>query len=87
LRYAAHLRETDGYTTVGDVPWIEGTNNVWKNSIIAYSASSGILVHGSNNQITNNVVHDVVYMADNHEGIDVDAAFASNAGDVITNRG
>lgn len=84
-RYVAHLRETDGYTTLGDVPWIEATNNVWKNSIIAYSASSGLLVHGNNNQITNNVVHDVVYMADNHAGIDVDAAFASNEGNVITN--
>jgi hypothetical protein len=84
-RYVAHLRETDGYATVGDVPWIEGTNNVWKNSVIAYSASSGLLVHGNDNQITNNVVHDVVYMADNHAGIDVDAAFASNKGNVIAN--
>jgi parallel beta-helix repeat protein len=81
-RYVTHLRETDRYATLGDVPWIEGTNNVWKNSIIAYS---GLLVHGADNRITNNVVHDVVYMADNHAGIDVDAAFASNEGNVITN--
>jgi len=82
-RYVAHLRETDGYSTLGDVPWIEGTNNVWKNSTIAYSASSGLLIHGNDNQIINNVVHDVVYMADNHAGLDVDAAFARNESNVI----
>jgi parallel beta-helix repeat protein len=84
-RYVAHLRETDGYTTVGDVPWIEGNDNVWKNSIIAYSASSGLLVRGNDNQITNNVVHDVVYMADNHAGIDLDPALPRNERNAITN--
>lgn len=70
-RYVTHLRETDGYATLGDVGILSGTNNVWKNSIIAHSASSGIYVEGADNQVLNNFIHDVVYMGTNHAGIDL----------------
>jgi Carbohydrate binding module (family 6)/Right handed beta helix region/Dolichyl-phosphate-mannose-protein mannosyltransferase len=41
---------------------INGTHNVVRDSLLAYSAGNGVLLAGSYNTVDNNVIHDVGYM-------------------------
>ena len=38
-----------------------GSHNEWRNSIIAFNSGNGITVDGSNNKVTNCIIHDVDY--------------------------
>jgi hypothetical protein len=82
-KYVSALRETDAYSTLGDVPLISGTNNTWKNSVIEQSASAGLVVEGDNNIVVNNVVHDVDTMVVNHAGIDSSDANGAYQGNLV----
>ncbi len=60
--YADWFRESDGYGTMLDEfnsNRIRGTHNTWKNSEIAYTMSTGILIQSHYNTIENCVIHDV----------------------------
>ena len=81
IEYPTHLRAFDAWNTRGDINLISGDDNVWKNSIIRKSGSSGLGIAGNRNLIENNVVEDVVYQATNQAGLDMwdwSAAFENN---------
>jgi hypothetical protein len=73
VRYSNHIMEADGYGTDAVAKNIvSGSNNVWKNSVIAYSATDGLTMKGgSNNTVTNCIIHDVNYNANYFSGITV----------------
>lgn len=48
---------------------LNGTGNVLRNSIIAWSAGNGIALMGNNNSVDNNLVYNVGYMAEGPAGI------------------
>jgi uncharacterized protein (TIGR03437 family) len=52
---------------------VNGTNNVVRNSTIAYSAGGGINILGSGHRVFNNVIHDADYTPDNYAPIIVGA--------------
>lgn len=71
IEYPTHLRSFNAYYTEGDINRITGDFNVWKNSIIQKSGSSGLGVAGNQNRIENNIVTDAVYQATNRGALDV----------------
>lgn len=73
MRYVNHAREIDGANTVGATNLVHGKGNVWKNSVIAQSATSGLVVQGNDNRIINNIVHDIAYQPSARSGIEVTA--------------
>jgi hypothetical protein len=62
-RYTEHFHEVNGMET----SWAEaenlmdGSHNEWRNSLIAYSAGHGLYVEGTDNKVTNCIIHDVNY--------------------------
>jgi len=63
-KYLAHSilnTNTAGYT---DGIRLIGTNNVLRNSSLAYSFGTGVLVSGTGHRIFNNVMHDLDYMGE-----------------------
>ena len=60
--YSDYFRTNDGYNThinAYNSTRICGNNNTWKNSEIAYTMSSGILINGNGNTVINCNIHDV----------------------------
>lgn len=60
--YSDFFRTNDGYNThinSYNSSRLVGHNNTWKNSEIAYTMSSGILINGNNNAVLNCNIHDV----------------------------
>jgi hypothetical protein len=80
--YVSAMRETDGWNVNPDVPTIWGDSNVWKNSVFSHSAASGLWVHGNDNLIVNNVIHDVDTAALQRAGIEF-AAWGTNARNTV----
>lgn len=80
--YVSAMRETNGWSLSPDVPTMWGDFNVWKNSVFAHSAASGLFVYGNDNLIANNVIHDVDTVALERAGIEF-AAWLPNARNVI----
>jgi hypothetical protein len=71
IEYPTHLRAFNAYESEGDVNRIEGDANVWKNSLIEKSGSTGLAVAGNGNRIENNIANDIDYQATNHAGFDM----------------
>lgn len=60
--YSDFFRTNDGYNThvnVYNSTRFYGDNNTWKNSEIAYTMSSGLLINGDGNTVVNCDIHDV----------------------------
>ena len=60
--YSDFFRTNDGYNThvnAYNSTRLCGDNNTWKNSEIAYTMSSGILINGDGNTVINCKIHDV----------------------------
>lgn len=60
--YSDFFRTNDGYNThvnAYNTTRFYGDNNTWKNSEIAYTMSSGILINGDGNTVINCDIHDV----------------------------
>ena len=62
-KYHEYFDDTDGYnaTFTHRLNYVSGSNNVWKNSEIAYSAGDGIRLDGNDNIIDNMLIHDIDY--------------------------
>lgn len=62
-KYHEYFDDTDGYhaTFAHRLNYVSGSNNVWKNSEIAYSAGDGIRLDGNDNIIDNMLIHDIDY--------------------------
>ena len=63
--YGDYFRTNDGYNShinaFNTTRFHNSNNNVWKNSEIAYTYSSGLLINGDNNTVINCDIHDVNY--------------------------
>jgi hypothetical protein len=75
IEHPTHLRVTDGYYDVDSanhdfVCQVIGDDNVWKNTLITKSASTGLLIAGNRNRVENNIVEDSVYMGTSHAGFE-----------------
>lgn len=60
--YSDFFRTNDGYNThinAYNTTRFYGDNNTWKNSEIAYTMSSGLLINGDGNTVINCDIHDV----------------------------
>jgi len=56
---------TTGYKGI----FVGGENNTIKNSLLAYSAGSGVILDGNNNQLLNNVMHTLDYIVSYNAGV------------------
>jgi hypothetical protein len=63
MRYHEHFTEVDGYAATGAnrLNRMTGTENIFRNSRIAYSAGDGIRIGGTGNRIENCILHDLNY--------------------------
>ena len=65
IYYGDFFRTNDGYNShvnaYNTTRFHNSNNNVWKNSEIAYTYSSGLLINGDNNKVINCDIHDVNY--------------------------
>jgi len=63
MRYPTHTRETEGYNTsyVAPINTVGGSFNQWRDSVVSFSAGSGLNVSGNDSTVTNNVIHDASY--------------------------
>ncbi len=69
LRHPANLREFDGYGSPDPTSRVTGNDNVWRSSTVEHSATSGLIVGGTNNLVTDCLFSDVAYGAANSAGI------------------
>jgi hypothetical protein len=71
LRYVEHVREYEG----GKLPPVRnvvtGKNNEWRRCLVAYGATSALLLAGENNSLVNSVVHDANYLGSGRGGLDL----------------
>jgi hypothetical protein len=71
LRYVEHVREY----AEGKLPpvrnVITGKDNEWRRCLIAYGATSALLLAGENNGLVNCVVHDANYLGSGRGGLDL----------------
>lgn len=64
------LPSRDGWTVPGNSGiMLNGAYSTLENSTISFSAGDGVIAKGANSRITNNVIHDVAYSADDTAGI------------------
>lgn len=71
LRYVEHVREYDQgkLPTVRNV--VTGRDNELRNCLIAYGATSALLMAGEGNALVNGVVHDANYLGSGRGGLDL----------------
>jgi parallel beta-helix repeat protein len=69
--YLSHWTEQDtGWSQPHDTGiYLDGSDNVITDSVVAYSAGHGIVLSGSNSRAENNVIHDVAYNAGDSAGV------------------
>lgn len=53
---------------------LNGSNNIIRNSTLAYSAGNGVTIRGNDNQVVNNLIHDTNYIGTYNAGIRVNGA-------------
>jgi hypothetical protein len=89
MRYVEHFTHSKGWkyyyekdntTSYPEQNTMRGSYNEWNNSTIEYSAGDGIYVAGSNNKITNCIIHDVCYSATFAAAIDAGWGETCNQG-------
>jgi hypothetical protein len=66
---------------------LNGNNSVLENSSIAFSAGDGVYVDGTNDRVTNNLIHDIDYSGTDAAGIMVYGANAELDHNTIYNAG
>ena len=87
--YLAHFTLADTGWAVPEDAGIRlaGSDNVLRNSTLAYSAGNGVFVRGERNRVENNVIHDIAYTAANGLGINVVGYDHLVAGNTVYNSG
>jgi len=71
LRYVEHVREYEG----GKLPPVRnvvtGKGNEWRRCLVAYGATTALLLSGEDNALVNCVVHDANYLGSGRGGLDL----------------
>ncbi|MBQ2676974.1 MAG: right-handed parallel beta-helix repeat-containing protein [Clostridia bacterium] len=79
--YCNFFDNADGYTTLQKAyngNHFHGDYNTWKNSEIAYTMTSGIMIAGNHNTVTNCYIHDINWAGGYNSGVFVEGAKAGN---------
>ena len=63
---------------------LDGTGNTLENSTVAYSALNGVTIHGSNNTVTNSLIHDVDWFGEKAAGIYIGDGAANTVNPSVT---
>jgi hypothetical protein len=71
LRYVEHYREVDTRRVPAPLNTVTGRNNEWRRCLIAYAATTGLRIGGTNNRLVNSIVHDVNYLGTGRGGLDL----------------
>lgn len=71
LRYVEHHREVDLHQVPAPLNTITGRGNEWRRCLIAYAATSGLVLAGEDNRLVNCVLHDANYLGTTRGGLDL----------------
>lgn len=71
LRYVEHAQEYPGGNMPAARNVVSGRGNTWSRCLIAYGATTALVMGGENNTLTNCVIHDANYLGSGRGGLDL----------------
>ncbi|MEI6500753.1 MAG: right-handed parallel beta-helix repeat-containing protein, partial [Armatimonadota bacterium] len=71
LRYVEHAQEYAGGKMPPTPNIITGKGNTWRRCLVAYGATTALVMSGENNTLSNCVIHDANYLGSGRGGLDL----------------